>query len=453
MSYPPESNRDPRLRNKNLRRKGMPKNRGARGPAQEPPPKRRTGCVLIIAALVMLACLVAAYLLLSSNTGTGNVGQAGGQTPSTAATEADSLPAQALPTDTFPAAPTETQISLPPSDRADGQLWSPISDNVFYGGTFLQGAWFDLDQIADWEYELLPYRGYESLFLMFDQPVWLVHPGPGVERYDLTNVELELQLALPRSDGTVGLACRLQPDREEYYGLFVDTFHWELVRETGGERVVLAEGDTSAAAQAEEYAFFRLRCLGSQLLVWDDAGLLAAVQDTALSVGGAATVFDVAGGGSGQAYMLAERIRVLESDRHIGLLGETIQTGNLLTTFSGNWLVAGAMRDPDYLGQDLLTMEMRFENIGVDPIVLKPEMFVLVREGESVRALDFTPLGFESEIYPLQFPVDLPAGGVVAGELLFPGLSAEDIALGRQLLIDLRELGLGVLRFDLSVYQ
>ena len=144
----------------------------------------------------------------------------------------------------------------------------------------------------EWEMEYLAYESLDALYLMFQGEVAMVHPGVGVERYDLEDTETEVVLALPESDGTVSIFCRQQPESKDRYALNLTWQDWTITKTVGGVDIILAQGEWPEGG-FEGWNLYRFRCEGTKISAYDFGGKLGEVEDSDLSEGAAGFAFDV----------------------------------------------------------------------------------------------------------------------------------------------------------------
>ena len=114
-----------------------------------------------------------------------------------------------------------------------------------------------------------------------------------VEQEGDAAVQQEMVFAFPQPDASASLTmmCRTQ-DGKDGYSLRVTPFRWNLFKVVDGVETSLAEAATSLPLQQGNWATLRLGCMDNQFTVWDETGLIATVEDSALSQGRVAVRFE-----------------------------------------------------------------------------------------------------------------------------------------------------------------
>lgn len=342
----------------------------------------------------------------------------------------------------------EPEEDFPPQS-SQPVLWSLLQKNHFISETMLSGVWWDIDSFPV-SYEFLTYNSIPGMLLKVAGPFLALYPNMDDVRYNLRDVELETFLAIPEPVIGVALVCRQQTTAGENYTFLINQDQWWITKNSGGQAYILSEGSTSSVFNQGKWEMFRFRCEGNRLTAWDSRGVLGDAADSTFSSGAAGTFFlNDQSYGVGQVYLFQSSAYVKDPSRDVGLVLDTFQSGDIFVNYGFSWQFHGQVSEGGIQGV-VMNLDVNIENRGDTPIVVEHDDITLQRGDRRVAALAQAPEAVDAD-YPAVFPLTILPGNVEGGQVFFVNITESDLMEGWELVIDLRDQGLGVMRFAVPV--
>ncbi len=351
------------------------------------------------------------------------------------------MPEPTSPDDEPPQIPTASFQS--DDSEIDTSGWTIITKSFFSSPDTISGVW---KSMGSYTVEASPVEmgGVNGLLLTYGQNIFLPdEDSDGNQVSDLQDAEIELSLAFPgeETDGSVELLCRVQPGYSDYYALRIQQYEWSLLRTIQGVEEMLASGETGPALANGEWGWMRLSCNGSHIIVRDESGVLADVEDDAFASGGTGTrlvTIDNFGETPPASQVKVYYHRVLSSGAAVqpsSEVGEAAHSGELwVSTSTGEMIVS----DDAYL------LETQFELRQAEGIQLESSL-VFLESSDGSQAVAIPDPSVEGESL-LQFPLDIEGWSLVRGNLVFYYDDVSQLAGEIDLVIDLTPLGLEEIR-------
>jgi hypothetical protein len=329
----------------------------------------------------------------------------------------------------------------------DTSGWTIITKTFFSSPDTISGVW---KSMGSYTVEASPVEmgGVNGLLLSYGQNIFLPdEDSDGNQVADLQDVEIELSLAFPGevTDGAVELLCRVQPGYSDYYALHIQQNEWSLLRTIQGEEEMLALGETGPALVNGEWGWMRLSCNGSHIIVRDESGVLADVEDDTFSSGGTGTrllMLDNFGETPPSSQVKVYYHRVLSGGNATqppSEIGEVFHSGEVWVSTGGEMIVS----DDAYL------LETQFELRQAEGIQMEASQ-VFLESGDGSQAVVIPDPSVEGESL-LQFPLDIEGWSLVRGNLVFRYDDVNQLAGEVDLVIDLTPLGLEEIRIPVRL--
>lgn len=357
----------------------------------------------------------------------------------------DDIPESTFSDDEPPQLPTaDFSVEEPELDTSG---WTIITKSFFSSPDTISGVW---KSMGSYSVEATPVEmgGVKGLLLSYAQSIFLPdEDSGGVQTANLQNVEIELSLAFPgeATNGAVELLCRVQPGFSDYYALRIQQNEWTLLRTIQGEEEMLALGETGPAVSTGEWGWMRLSCNSSHIIVRDESGVLADVEDDTFSSGGTGTrllVIDNFGQTPPSSQVKVYYHRVLSGGSVVqpsSKFGEAAHSGELWVSSAGEMIASN----------DAYLLETQFELRQAEGIQLETsQVFLEASDGSQAVAIPDPSVEGESL---LQFPLDIDGWSLVRGNLVFHSDDVNQLAGEIDLVIDLTPLGLQEIRIPVRL--
>lgn len=156
------------------------------------------------------------------------------------------------------------------------ERWETASQSYFYGAVALDKPWQQALSKQDATYN--SYRQQTGVHLTTAESRWVTFSPPErIAQKILANtafIEIALAFEPGQKASGVWLACGFD-SAQSFTGLHILPGRWEMVKQAGGSRATLAEGEMPVALTGGEWSWFRLECTGKEMRAWQSETLLA----------------------------------------------------------------------------------------------------------------------------------------------------------------------------------
>jgi hypothetical protein len=343
-----------------------------------------------------------------------------------------------LPTITITSAPTP--LPQPNSNQLPAITWKLLSRSDFDRMENLSGEWRgiieSIPENESGQFEFVNYKGLNGLRLKYVDEFVDVFMETDEDDLVLSDVEIDEVIAFRAGDtsGYVDIMCRF--DYWSFtYTFSINTENWSLLKFDDAEEVTLASGQLPSGFRSGDWGRVRMRCVGDTISVWLNSSLLASVRDTTFPTGQwAISLYRNEDFQEAELYLNSHR--VYQQRDEAALFGDMVQSGDSFVTLDGAWRREGSR----------YSLGVWIENRSKEALNIESNQIYLLRPDGSKIAVDANP----SEGNAFRFPFSL-SESLLATNLYFSQLTADDIDQGLQLVIDLSSSGLSVIRFQLPV--